>query len=109
MIEALIAQLGAEKQEERAKAIAERKDEEADFLATATPKEKGRMRGGGRGGRGGALVRGGGTGRLEEIVVVVEENDVNDCSAQDVIARTRRKLEYAACVTVLYWIKTDDS
>ena len=71
MIEALIAQLGAEKQEERAKAIAERKDEEADFLATATPKEKGRMRGGGRGGRGGALVRGGGTGRLEEIVVVV--------------------------------------
>ena len=71
MIEALIAQLGPEKQEERAKAIAERKDEEADFLATATPKEKGRMRGGGRGGRGGALVRGGGTGRLEEIVVVV--------------------------------------
>merc|ERR1719167_1132633 len=65
MIEALIAQLGPEKQEERAKAIAERKDEEADFLATATPKEKGRMRGGGRGGRGGALVRGGGTGRLE--------------------------------------------
>merc|ERR1719167_770754 len=65
MIEALIAQLGAEKQEERAKAIAEGKDEEADFLATATPKEKGRMRGGGRGGRGGALVRGGGTGRLE--------------------------------------------
>ena len=59
MIEALIAQLGPEKQEERAKAIAERKDEEADFLATATPKEKGRMRGGGRGGRGGALVRGG--------------------------------------------------
>ena len=36
MIEALIAQLGPEKQEERAKAIAERKDEEADFLATAT-------------------------------------------------------------------------
>merc|ERR1719167_1123867 len=64
MIEALIAQLGAEKQEERAKAIAERKDEEADFLATATPKEKGRM----RGGRGGvsALVRGGGRGRMEE-------------------------------------------
>merc|ERR1719167_29389 len=64
MIEALLGQLGPEKTEERAKAIAERKDEEADFLATATPKEKGRM----RGGRGGvsALVRGGGRGRMEE-------------------------------------------
>ena len=71
MIEALIAQLGPVKEEERAKAISERKDEEAEFLATATPKEKGRMRGGGRGGRGGALVRGGGRVRMEEVVVVV--------------------------------------
>ena len=45
MIEALIAQLGPEKEEERAKAVAERKAEETEFLATATPKEKGRMRG----------------------------------------------------------------
>ena len=66
MIEALIAQLGPEKEEERAKAVAERKAEETEFLATATPKEKGRMRGG-RGGGGGALVRG---GRMEEREVV---------------------------------------
>ena len=68
MIEALIAQLGPEKEEERAKAVAERKAEETEFLATATPKEKGRM----RGGRGGvsALVRGGGRGRMEEREVV---------------------------------------
>ena len=58
MIEALIAQLGPEKEEERAKAVAERKAEETESLATATPKEKGRM----RGGRGGALVRGEGGG-----------------------------------------------
>lgn len=61
MIEALLGQLGPEKTEERAKAISERKEEEAKFLATATPKEKGRMRGGGRGG--GAVARGGGRAR----------------------------------------------
>ena len=60
MIEELLGHLGPEKTAERSQAIAERKEEEATFLATATPKEKGRMRGGGRGG---AATRGGGRGR----------------------------------------------
>ena len=62
MIEALLKQLGPEKENERAKAIVERKEEEATFLATATPKEKDRMRGGGSR-RGGGGIRGGGRGR----------------------------------------------
>ena len=60
MIEDLLGHLGSEKAAERSRAIAERKEEEAAFLATATPKEKGRMRGGGRGG---AAVGGRGRGR----------------------------------------------
>ena len=44
MIDSLLMQLGPEKEDERAKAICDRKDEEAAFLATATPKEKDRMR-----------------------------------------------------------------
>ena len=43
MIEELLGHLGPEKTAERSQAIAERKEEEATFLATATPKEKGRM------------------------------------------------------------------
>ena len=45
MIDSLLMQLGPEKEDKRAKAISDRKDEEAAFLATATSKEKDRMKG----------------------------------------------------------------
>ena len=41
---------------------------------------------------------------LEEMVVVEEENDGNDCSLQDVIARTRSKLEARCLRLFLVWV-----